>query len=86
MSLPATGPVTPGRSPTPYPVNDPGISEPGGPGSEPDDLPGQPTDPGTRFRGPQGPWMEDRGPSRPSPQGGTGGSAGLVCEPEGRQS
>lgn len=34
---------------TPYPVNDPGISEPAGPGSEPDYLPGVPTDPGTRF-------------------------------------
>jgi hypothetical protein len=34
---------------TPYPVNDPGIGEPTGPGSEPDYLPGNPTNPGTRF-------------------------------------
>ena len=34
---------------TPYPVNDPGIGEPGGPGSEPDIFPGTPTDPGTRM-------------------------------------
>ena len=34
---------------TPYPVNDPGIGEPAGPGSEPDYLPGTPTDPGTRY-------------------------------------
>ena len=34
---------------TPYPVNDPGIGEPGGPGSEPDIFPGAPTDPGTRM-------------------------------------
>ena len=33
---------------TPYPVNDPGIDEPG-PGSEPDILPGGPTDPGVRM-------------------------------------
>ena len=29
---------------TPYPVNDPGITDPKGPGSEPDYLPGNPTD------------------------------------------
>lgn len=40
--LPDTGPTGP-RSP--YPVNDPGISEPTGPGSEPDYLPGKPTSP-----------------------------------------
>ena len=34
---------------TPYPVNDPGINDPKGPGSEPDYLPGNPTDPGTRY-------------------------------------
>jgi hypothetical protein len=34
---------------TPYPVNDPGIMDPKGPGSEPDYLPGNPTDPGTRL-------------------------------------
>jgi hypothetical protein len=34
---------------TPYPVNDPGIDEPAGPGSEPDYLPGGPTDPGVRM-------------------------------------
>ena len=34
---------------TPYPVSEPGISEPSGPGSEPDYLPGGPTNPGTRF-------------------------------------
>lgn len=34
---------------TPYPVNDPGITDPAGPGSEPDYLPGNPTDPGTRY-------------------------------------
>lgn len=44
---PDTGPTGPR---TPYPVNDPGISEPTGPGSEPDYLPGGPTYPGTRFR------------------------------------
>ncbi|TGD92754.1 hypothetical protein [Methylobacterium nonmethylotrophicum] len=44
--LPDTGPTGP-RSP--YPVNDPGITEPNGPGSEPDYLPGGPTNPGTRF-------------------------------------
>jgi hypothetical protein len=44
--LPEIGPTGPR---TPYPVNDPGISDPTGPGSEPDYLPGQPTDPGTRF-------------------------------------
>ncbi len=44
--LPDTGPTGP-RSP--YPVNDPGISDPSGPGSEPDYLPGVPTNPGTRF-------------------------------------
>jgi hypothetical protein len=34
---------------TPYPVNDPGVMDPKGPGSEPDYLPGNPTDPGTRY-------------------------------------
>jgi hypothetical protein len=34
---------------TPYPVNDPGITDPKGPGSEPDYLPGNPTDPGIRL-------------------------------------
>ncbi|CAM2953603.1 hypothetical protein JHFBIEKO_2983 [Methylobacterium mesophilicum] len=43
---PDIGPTGP-RSP--YPVNDPGIGEPGGPGSEPDVFPGAPTDPGTRM-------------------------------------
>ena len=43
---PDIGPTGP-RSP--YPVNDPGIGEPGGPGSEPDYLPGVPTDPGVRM-------------------------------------
>ncbi len=33
----------------PLSVNDPGIGEPGGPGSEPDIFPGTPTDPGTRM-------------------------------------
>ena len=40
--MPDTGPTGPR---TPYPVNDPGISEPTGPGSEPDYLPGKPTSP-----------------------------------------
>lgn len=40
--LPDTGPTGPR---TPYPVNDPGITEPGGPGSEPDYLPGKPSSP-----------------------------------------
>jgi hypothetical protein len=44
--LPDVGPTGPR---TPYPVNDPGIGEPGGPGSEPDIFPGTPTDPGTRM-------------------------------------
>jgi hypothetical protein len=44
--VPDIGPTGPR---TPYPVNDPGISEPTGPGSEPDYLPGKPTDPGTRL-------------------------------------
>lgn len=47
----------PGRTPqpgpsgprTPYPVDDPGIPEPGLPGSEPDVMPGRPLDPGIRF-------------------------------------
>jgi hypothetical protein len=43
---PDTGPTGP-RSP--YPVNDPGISDPAGPGSEPDYLPGGPANPATRF-------------------------------------
>ena len=44
--MPDMGPTGPR---TPYPVNDPGITDPSGPGSEPDYLPGQPTNPGTRF-------------------------------------
>lgn len=40
--LPDIGPTGP-RSP--YPVNDPGIGDPSGPGSEPDYLPGRPTSP-----------------------------------------
>jgi hypothetical protein len=44
--MPDIGPTGPR---TPYPVNDPGISEPKGPGSEPDYLRGTPTNPGTRF-------------------------------------
>ena len=44
--LPDTGPTGPR---TPYPVNDPGISEPKGPGSEPDYLPGGPSNPMPRF-------------------------------------
>ena len=44
--MPDIGPSGPR---TPYPVNDPGISDPKGPGSEPDYLPGTPTNPGTRF-------------------------------------
>ena len=44
--VPEIGPTGPR---TPYPVNDPAISEPTGPGSEPDYLPGPPTDPGTRM-------------------------------------
>lgn len=44
--MPDTGPTGPR---TPYPVSDPGISDPAGPGSEPDYLPGMPTNPGTRF-------------------------------------
>ncbi|HVV92286.1 MAG TPA: hypothetical protein VHD15_02595 [Hyphomicrobiales bacterium] len=34
---------------TPYPVNDPGVADPRGPGSEPDLFPGRPLDPGTRI-------------------------------------
>jgi hypothetical protein len=33
----------------PHPVDDPGIDEPGGPGSEPDYLPGGPSNPMPRF-------------------------------------
>ena len=44
--LPDTGPTGPRA---PYPVDDPGIDEPKGPGSEPDYLPGGPTDPGIRL-------------------------------------
>lgn len=40
--LPDTGPSGPR---TPYPVNDPGIVDPTGPGSAPDYLPGRPTSP-----------------------------------------
>ena len=43
---PDIGPTEPR---TPYPVNDPGVMDPKGPGSEPDYLPGNPTDPGTRY-------------------------------------
>lgn len=34
---------------TPYPVDDPGVVDPRGPGSEPDVFPGRPLDPGTRI-------------------------------------
>ena len=44
--MPDTGPTGPR---TPYPVDDPGIGEPMGPGSEPDYLPGAPTNPGIRL-------------------------------------
>ena len=44
--LPDIGPSGPR---TPYPVSDPGIGDPKGPGSEPDYLPGAPTDPGIRL-------------------------------------
>jgi hypothetical protein len=44
--MPDIGPSGPR---TPYPVDDPGITDPKGPGSEPDYLPGAPKDPGTRF-------------------------------------
>jgi hypothetical protein len=44
--MPDVGPTGPR---TPYPVNEPGITDPKGPGSEPDYLPGIPTDPGTRY-------------------------------------
>ncbi len=40
--FPDIGPTGPR---TPYPVSDPGISEPTGPGSSPDYLPGSPTSP-----------------------------------------
>lgn len=43
---PDIGPTGP-RSP--YPVDDPGVGDPVGPGSEPDYLPGAPTDPGVRM-------------------------------------
>ncbi|GJD94702.1 hypothetical protein [Methylobacterium iners] len=43
---PEIGPTGPR---TPYPVNDPGVVDPAGPGSEPDYLPGAPTDPGVRM-------------------------------------
>jgi hypothetical protein len=61
--MPDTGPTGPR---TPYPVNDPGISEPKGPGSEPDYLPVRPP-------------IQGRGSSvlpcrtRPWPQPHTGG-------------
>lgn len=53
--VPPAGPderpdIGPSGPRSPYPVNDPGISEPKGPGSEPDYLPGTPNFPGTRFR------------------------------------
>ena len=44
--MPDIGPTGPR---TPYPVNDPGLTDPKGPGSEPDYLPGTPTNPGTRY-------------------------------------
>lgn len=44
--LPDQGPSGPR---TPYPVNDPGITDPTGPGSEPDYLPGGPSNPSPRF-------------------------------------
>ena len=44
--LPDIGPTGPR---TPYPVDDPGIQDPRGPGSQPDYLPGGPTDPGIRL-------------------------------------
>lgn len=44
--LPDTGPTGPR---TPYPVNDPGITDPKGPGSEPDYLPGKPSSPAPRY-------------------------------------
>jgi hypothetical protein len=57
--LPGEAPGTPDRDAppdqgpsgprSPYPVDDPGISDPTGPGSEPDYLPGAPTNPSTRF-------------------------------------
>jgi hypothetical protein len=53
--LPDETPKTPtpgGERPgprTPYPVDDPGIDDPAGPGSEPDYLPGAPTNPNTRY-------------------------------------
>lgn len=40
--MPDTGPSGPR---TPYPVNDPGIVDPTGPGSAPDYLPGNPSTP-----------------------------------------
>lgn len=43
--MPQPGPTGPR---TPYPVDDPPL-DPGMPGTEPDYLPGVPTDPGTRF-------------------------------------
>lgn len=48
--VPPAGPdIGPSGPRTPYPVNDPGVGEPTGPGSEPDYLPGTPNFPGTRF-------------------------------------
>ncbi len=44
--VPDQGPTGPR---TPYPVDEPGISDPTGPGSEPDYLPGGPTNPSTRY-------------------------------------
>jgi hypothetical protein len=44
--MPDQGPTGPR---TPYPVNDPGIGDPTGPGSEPDYLPGKPGNPLPRF-------------------------------------
>ena len=40
---PPTGPRTP------YPVDDPGVADPNGPGSEPDVLPGRRPNPGVTF-------------------------------------
>jgi hypothetical protein len=60
-SLPGELPSMPDREPdqppdqgptgprAPYPVDDPGISDPRAPGSEPDYLPGGPTNPNTRY-------------------------------------
>jgi hypothetical protein len=51
MPPPPTDRPRPGPSGprTPYPVDDPGISDPTGPGSEPDYLPGDPSNPKPRL-------------------------------------